>query len=206
MSRFTVRLAIYVLALATFNSAPFAQSTEWQIDLAHSSAQFQVRHMMVSTVRGTFSKMTGTIQYDPSNLSKTAIEATIDAASVDTHEPSRDSDLRGPDFFDVTKFPTLTFKSKRAESAGPGKIKLTGDLTMHGVTKEVVFDVEGPSASMNDGHGNLHMGASATAKVNRKDFGLNWNHMLDNGGAIVGDEVTITIDVELVSKAPAAAR
>jgi len=206
MFRFIVRLAIFVLALAALGSAPFAQSIEWRIDPAHSSAQFQVRHMMVSTVRGTFSKMTGSIQYDPSNLSKIAIDATIDASSVDTHEASRDSDLRGPDFFDVNKFPNLSFKSKRAESAGPGKIELTGDLTMHGVTKEVVFDVEGPSAPMNDGHGNLHMGASATAKVNRKDFGLNWNHMLDNGGAIVGDEVIITIDVELVSKAPAAAR
>jgi len=205
MPRFIVRLPIFVLALAAFGSTPFAQSTEWRIDPDHSSAQFQVRHMMVSTVRGTFSKMTGSIQYDPSNLSKIAIDATIDASSVDTHEASRDSDLRGPDFFDVNKFPNLTFKSKRAESAGPGKVKLTGDLTMHGVTMEVVFDVEGPSAPMNDGHGNLHMGASATAKVNRKDFGLNWNHMLDNGGAIVGDEVIITIDVELISKAPAAA-
>jgi polyisoprenoid-binding protein YceI len=160
--------------------------------------------MMVSTVRGNFSKLSGTVQFDPSNLSKTVIEATIDASTVNTGEAGRDKDLRGPDFFDVTKFPTLSFKSKRADSAGTGKIKLTGDLTMHGVTKEVVFDVDGPTTPINDGFGSVRMGATATAKVNRKDFGLNWNHMLDNGGAIVGDEVTITIDVELVSKAPAA--
>ena len=204
MKRFIVRLALSILAVAAPATAPFAQSVEWKIDSQHSSAQFQVRHMMVSTVRGNFSKLSGTIQYDPSNLSKTVIDATIDASTVNTGEAGRDKDLRGPDFFDVTKFPTLTFKSKRAESAGPGKIKLTGDLTMHGVTKEVVFDVDGPTAPINDGFGNVRMGASATAKVNRKDFGLNWNRMLDNGGAIVGDEVTITIDVELVSKAPAA--
>lgn len=206
MTKYFLRFLLPIFALGFLSAASFSQAAQWKIDPAHSSAQFQVRHMMVSTVRGTFSKMTGSIQYDPSNLSKTSIEATIDASSVDTHEASRDNDLRGPDFFDVNKFPSLTFKSKRAESEGPGKIKLTGDLTMHGVTKEVVFDVDGPTASMNDGHGNLHMGASATAKVNRKDFGLNWNHMLDNGGAIVGDEVVITIDVELVSKAPAATR
>lgn len=205
MNRFFGRLALSIFAVATLATAPFAQSVEWKIDSQHSSAQFQVRHMMVSTVRGNFSKLSGTVQYDPSNLSKTVIEVTIDASTVNTAEASRDKDLRGPDFFDVSKFPNLSFKSKRAESAGPGKIKLTGDLTMHGVTKEVVFDVDGPTAPINVGSGSVHMGASATAKVNRKDFGLNWNRMLDNGGAIVGDEVTITIDVELVSKAPAAA-
>jgi len=204
MNKSTVRLAIPIFAFAAFATSPFSQSVGWKIDSQHSSAQFQVRHMMVSTVRGNFSKLSGTVQYDPSNLSKTVIEATIDASTVSTGEADRDKDLRGPDFFDVTKFPSLSFKSKRAESAGSGKIKLTGDLTMHGVTKEVVFDVDGPTAPINDGFGNVRMGASAAAKVNRKDFGLNWNHMLDNGGAIVGDEVTISIDVELVSKAPAA--
>lgn len=205
MERFRFRSALAAFAVAALASGAFAQSAEWKIDPAHSSAQFQVRHMMVSMVRGTFNKMSGAVQFDPSNLSKTYIEATVDAASVDSHDAGRDSDLRGPDFFDVAKFPTLSFKSKRADSAGPGKIKLTGALTMHGVTKEVVFDVDGPTPSINDGHGNLRMGASVTAKVNRKDFGLNWNHLLDNGGAIVGDEVTITIDVELISKAPASA-
>lgn len=203
MFRNVFRLTLAAIAVAVFAVAPRAQSAEWKIDSQHSSAQFQVRHMMVSTVRGTFSKLTGNVQYDPSNLAKTLIDATIDASTVNTGDSGRDTDLRGSDFFEVAKFPTLTFKSKRAESSGPGKIKLTGDLTMHGITKEVVFDVDGPTAAINDGRGNLHMGASATAKVNRKDFGLNWNHLLDNGGAIVADEVTITIDVELVSKAPA---
>jgi polyisoprenoid-binding protein YceI len=151
--------------------------------------------MGISTVRGQFQKVSGTVQYDPKDVSKTSIDATIDTASVDTRVEMRDNDLRGPNFFDVQKYPTLTFKSKKAESAGDGKLKITGDLTMHGVTKEVVLDIEGPSAAVKDPKGNSHVGASATTKVNRKDFGVN------GASTMVGDEVTITLDVELTKSA-----
>jgi polyisoprenoid-binding protein YceI len=170
----------------------------WNIDPPHTAVQFSVRHLGISTVRGAFTKVSGSVQYDPSDPTKTTIEATIDANSVDTRVEKRDNDLRSPDFFDVAKYPTLTFKSKRVEAAGAGKLKIVGDLTIHGVTKEVVLDVDGPSAPIQDPQGNLHMGASATTTVKRKDFGVN------GAGAAVGDDVPITIDMELVR--PAAAR
>ena len=151
--------------------------------------------MGISTVRGAFTKVSGTVTYDPADLSKTTLEATIDANSVDTRVERRDNDLRSPNFFDVAKYPSLTFKSKRVEAAGTGKLKITGDLTIHGVTKEVVLDVDGPSAPMQDPKGDAHMGASASTKINRKDFGVS------GGGGMVGDDVPITIDVELVSAA-----
>ncbi len=153
--------------------------------------------MGISTVRGAFTKVSGAVEYDPADLSKTSVNVTIDATSVDTRVDARDSDLRSPNFFDVAKYPTLTFKSKLVESAGTGKLKITGDLTIHGVTKTVVLDVEGPSDPVKDRRGNLHMGASATTKCNRQDFGV-------SGAALmVGDEITITIDVELVKPAAA---
>jgi len=151
--------------------------------------------MGISTVRGAFTKVSGTVTYDPADPSKTTLEATIDASSVDTRVERRDNDLRSPNFFDVAKYPTLTFKSKRVEAAGTGKLKIAGDLTIHGVTKEVVLDVDGPSAPVQDPKGNSHMGASANTKVNRKDFGVN------GASSVVGDDVPITIDVELVSAA-----
>ena len=172
-----------------------AQTETWKIDPAHSATQFSVRHMGISTVRGQFQKVTGTVQYDPKDVSKTSLEATIDTTSVDTRVEMRDSDLRGPNFFDVQKYPTITFKSKKTESAGEGKLKITGDLTIHGVTKEVVLDVEGPSAAVKDPKGNLHVGASATTKINRKDFGVN------GAATMVGDDVSITLDVELTKPA-----
>jgi polyisoprenoid-binding protein YceI len=181
---------------------PAAAAAEtWQIDPSHSAAQFTVRHMMISNVKGEFGKIAGSIQYDSADLSKTAIEATIDAASINTRVENRDKHLRSADFFDVEKYPTLTFKSKRVETAGPGKLKVTGDLTMRGTTREVVLDVEGPTEAIKDQRGNLHMGASATTKINRKDFGLVWNRALDGGGVVVGDEVAIAIDVELIKRA-----
>jgi polyisoprenoid-binding protein YceI len=167
----------------------------WQIDPPHSSAQFSVRHMGISTVRGAFTKVSGNVQYEPSDLSKTSVDVTIDAASVDTRVEMRDNHLRSPDFFDVAKYPTLTFKSKRVELAGKGRLKVTGDLTIHGVTKTVVLDVEGPSDPIKDPKGNQHMGASATAKINRQDFGVSGVPVM------VGDDISITIDVELVKPA-----
>ena len=193
------RLLLVITAAIAFTTSAFAQAKTWQIDPNHTSAQFSVRHMGISTVRGAFTKVSGTATYDPADPGKTSIEVIIDASSVDTRVEKRDNDLRSPNFFDVAKYPTLTFKSKRVEAAGSGKLKVTGDLTMHGVTKEVVLDVDGPSAPMTDPRGNSHMGASASTKINRKDFGVN------GASAVVGDDVAITIDVEMIgAPAPAA--
>jgi polyisoprenoid-binding protein YceI len=194
----TILMGVVAVAVA-------AGADTWQIDPAHSAVQFSVRHMMISNVRGEFSKLSGTVQYDPAELLQTAIDATVDSTSLNTRVEARDKHLKSADFFDVEKYPTLTFKSKRVESAGAGKLKLIGDLTMHGTTREVAFDVDGPTPPIKDQRGNLHMGASASTKVNRKDFGLTWNRALDGGGVVVGDEVAVTIDVELVKRAPAAA-
>lgn len=183
---------IFTIALATVATAA-AQAATWQIDPNHSAAQFSVRHLGVSTVRGAFTKVSGTATHDPADPSKDTLEATIDANSVDTRVQMRDNDLRSPRFFDVQKFPTITFRSKQTKVAAPGKLLITGDLTIHGVTKEVVLDVDGPTAPIKDPMGKgLRMGASATTKVNRQDFGVS-----ALPGA-VGDEITITIDTELV--------
>lgn len=193
------RIASFCLAISI--AAPvFAQATDWQIDASHSAAQFSVRHMMVSTVRGHFAKMAGSAKFDPKNPAASSIEVTVDAASIDTRNAKRDAHLRSADFFDVEKFPTITFKSKRVEPAGTGRLKLTGDLTMHGVTREVTFDVEGPSAELKDARGGARVGATATAKISRKDFGMTWNRAIEAGGVTVSDEVQITVDVELVRK------
>src|SRR5271170_5188570 len=151
--------AIAIASLLTLSAA--AQDT-WQLDPPHSSAQFSVRHLGVSTVRGAFTKVSGSVQYDPANLGKSSIQATIEAASVDTRVEMRDNDVRSPNFLDVQKYPTITFASKKVEAAGAGKLKITGDLTIHGVTKEVVLDVDGPTPAIKDPMGNmrLRMGAS----------------------------------------------
>jgi polyisoprenoid-binding protein YceI len=187
------------LAAALSLPAPAANSN-WQIDPAHSSAQFSVRHMAISTVRGAFSKVTGSVVFDDKDVSKSTVEVTIDANFVDTRVPDRDNDLRSEKFFDVVHYPSITFKSKRVEQVAPGKLKVTGDLTIRGTTKEVVLDVEGPTAPMKDPWGNTRNAATATTKINRQDFGVKWNATLDNGGVVVGDDVSIIIDVELVKK------
>jgi polyisoprenoid-binding protein YceI len=193
---------LWGLAALSFSAA--AGVEVWQIDPAHSAAQFTVRHMMISNVKGEFGKLSGTVQYDPSDLSKTVVEATIEAASITTRVEARDNHLKSAAFFDVEKYPVLTFKSKRVTVEGPGKLKLTGELTMHGTTREVTLDVEGPTAPIKDPRGNLHVGASASTKVNRQDFGVSWNSVMDGGGLAVGNEVGIVLDVELVKQAPPA--
>jgi len=183
---------VFVAALAMAASAA-AQAGTWQIDPNHSAAQFSVRHLGVSTVRGAFTKVSGSATYDPADPSKDTLEATIDANSVDTRVEMRDNDLRSPRFFDAQKYPTITFRSKQTKAAGSGKLQITGDLTIHGVTKEVVLDVDGPSAPIKDPMGKgQRMGASATTKVNRQDFGVSALP------GMVGDEITITIDAELI--------
>lgn len=190
------RLLVFVAAVLLPLSAA-AQLETWQIDPAHSASQFAVRHFGISTVRGVFTKTSGTVQYDPADPAKTVIDVSIDAASVDTRVQPRDNDLRSAHFLDVQKYPAITFKSKRVEPEGKGKLKITGDLTIHGVTKEAVLQVEGPNGPIKDPRGNEHMGASASTQINRKDFGVN------GSPGVVGDDVTITLDVEMVKQAAA---
>jgi polyisoprenoid-binding protein YceI len=187
-------------AILLIASVAVAQET-WEIDSAHSSVQFSVRHMMVSNVHGEFAKFSGRVYVDGKDFTKARVEVSIDATSINTHNDGRDKDLRSANFFDVEKFPTLEFKSKRIEQASPENLRLIGDLTMHGVTKEVILEVSGPTSEMKDQRGSAHIGASAATKVNRKDFGILWNSTLDGGGVVVSDEVTISIDVELVKRA-----
>jgi polyisoprenoid-binding protein YceI len=189
------RLLLCLTAFLSLAISATAQVETWQIDPAHTASSFSVRHLGISNVRGTFTKTSGTIQYDPKDWSKTSIAVTIDAASIDTRVEARDKDLRSPNFLDVAKYPTLTFKSKRVEEAGAGHLKVIGDLTIHGVTKEVALDVDGPTAPIKDPRGNLHMGASAATKISRKDFGVSGAPMA------VGDEISITLDVELLQPA-----
>jgi polyisoprenoid-binding protein YceI len=177
----------------------FALDGEWKIDPAHSDARFSVKHMMVSNVSGDFGKITGKAKYDGVHLDKATVEATIPVADINTREPKRDEHLKSPEFFDVEKFPTMSFKSTKIEELPGGEFKMTGDLTIHGITKEVVLTGEAPTKPIKDPHGSMRIGASATTKINRKDFGINYNKALDNGGVMVGDDVRITIDVELLS-------
>ena len=195
------RYMVLAAALAIAPSVMLAAT--YDIDPAHSTAQFKVRHLMVSNVGGEFGKVMGTIAYDQADPSKSSVEATIDATTIDTRQPQRDEHLKSPDFFDVAKFSTITFKSKKVEKAGEGKLKVTGDLTMKGVTKEVTLDVDGPYAEINGGRGEFKSGASATTKINRQDFGVSWSKTMDGGGLVVGDEVTVTIEIEMVKKQPA---
>ena len=183
-----------LIAIALLASAALcaAETQSWQIDPNHSSSQFSVRHLGIATVRGVFQKTTGTVTFDAADPAKTQIDATIDAATLDTRVQMRDNDVRSPHFLDVAKYPTITFKSKKAEAAGAGKLKITGDLTIHGVTKEVVLDVDGPSPPIKDPWGNQRFGASASTKIKRQDFGVN------GAPGIVGDEIQITLDVELM--------
>jgi polyisoprenoid-binding protein YceI len=189
------------IALTVAAAPALAQSGTWNIDASHSAAHFAVKHMMVSTVRGDFGKMAGTIEFDGKDVKTIKADATIDVSTVDTRDAKRDAHLKSADFFDVAKFPTITFKSKRAEAAGAGKFKLVGDLTIRGVTKEVTLDVEGPMPAIKDQRGNARTGATATTKINRQDFGVSWNRTLDAGGLVVGDEVSISIDLELIKPA-----
>ena len=189
-----------VLAVALLLTLSAAAQEAWQLDPPHSSAQFSVTHLGISTVRGAFTKISGDVNYSPSDLSKASLDITIDASSVDTRVAMRDNDLRSEHFLDVAKYPTITFKSKKVEADGPGKWKVTGELTLHGVTKEVVLEIDGPTPPVKDPMGNMRAGASATTTISRKDFGLTWNKTMESGGVLVGDEVKISIDVEAVKK------
>ena len=196
-----LRRCLILALLFALPAGASAQSVTWTIDSGNSAAQFSVRHMLVATVRGQFDGPSGKLTYDPKDIAGTLkVEATINTKSISTSNPDRDRDLKGEGFFDVAKYPTMTFKSKKAEAAGPGAFKVTGDLTMHGVTKEVVLDVEGPTASVKDLTGMVRAGALITTTLNRKVFGLQYNALLETGGAVVSDEVKVTIDLEFTHK------
>jgi len=180
--------------------APFALAEKYTIDSAHAAAEFAVKHMMVSTVRGNLGKVSGSVDYDPANPGATRIEATVDVKGLSTRNDQRDTHLRSADFFDADKFPTITFVSKSVAPAGSGHLKVTGDLTIKGVTKSVVLDVEGPTPPLKDQRGS-RIGVNATTKINRMDYGVNWNRAMSNG-LVVGEEVSITLDIELVSAPP----
>jgi polyisoprenoid-binding protein YceI len=179
-----------------------ASASTWNIDPDHSSVGFSIRHLMVSNVKGNFDKFSGTVDLDDKNITASKVTATIDASSIDTRVQKRDDHLRSPDFFDVAKYPEITFVSKRWSRASNGKLKVSGDLTMHGVTRAVVLDVAPFSKESRDPWGNTRRGTTATATINRKDFGIDWNKSLDTGGLMIGDQVEISLEIEMtLSKA-----
>jgi len=173
-------------------------TTTWNIDPVHSTAQFKVKHMMISNVKGEFNAVTGALKLDGTDITKSRIEASIDAATINTRDAQRDAHLKSADFLDVDKFPVLTFKSTRISKTGDSELAVEGDLSIHGVTRTVVFEIEGPSAPMKDPWGNTRIGLSAATRINRKDFGLTWNAALETGGILVGEEVTIALDVQFI--------
>lgn len=180
------------------STAVSTETSTWNIDPVHSTAQFKVKHMMISNVKGEFTKISGKLELDPSNITKSQVDAFIDATTINTREPDRDTHLKSADFLDVAQFPNLSFKSTQISKKDDGELSVEGDLTIHGVTRKVVFEVEGPSAAAKDPWGNTRIGLSATTRVNRKDFGLNWNAVLEAGGILVGEDVAITLDVEFI--------
>jgi polyisoprenoid-binding protein YceI len=188
---------------STATSVPAAASAQaWDIDTAHATAGFRVRHLMVSHVRGQLGPVTGTVFIDERDPSRSRVEVSIDARGVDTREPKRDEHLRSADFFDVASYPTVTFRSTRVEAPRglQGAIRVTGDLTIRGVSRPVTLDVEALEPAIQDPWGNARRGVSARARVNRKDWGLKWNLAIETGGVVVGDEVTIELDAELVAR------
>ena len=179
-------------------TTPQTSITTWKIDPSHSMAEFKVKHMMIANVKGQFSKISGALVLDESDLANSRIEASIEAPSIHTRDEQRDTHLKSADFLDVEKFPTLHFKSRGVSIVRDGELSVEGDLTIHGVTRKVHFVVEGPTLPTRDPWGNTRVAVSATTKINRKDFGLTWNAALETGGILVGDDVIITLDVEFV--------
>jgi polyisoprenoid-binding protein YceI len=191
-------IATFVFGLATaLSPAVRAQAVTWRIDPSHSSAQFSVRHMMISTVRGQFGGVKGTVVYDPKNPAASTVDATIDVTTINTGQSKRDSDLKSEEFFDVKRYPVMKFKSKSIEPAGPDKLKVSGDLTINAITRPVVLDVYGPTPPIRDPQGREKVGVNATTKVSRKEFGILYNPIMEGGGVTVSDEVSIVLEIEL---------
>ncbi len=198
MENLFMRIRLLLLSSVLFLNNAYA--ADYEIDSTHANASFSIRHLMVSNVKGDFANIAGKISYDEKSPEKSLVEATVEINTIDTKNQKRDEHLKGGDFFDAAKFPLMTFKSKKVEKAGEGKLKAIGDLTIRGVTKEVALDIEGPSAEIKDPWGNVKRGASATTTINRKDFGLTWNKALETGGVAVGEEVKVVIDLEMTKK------
>jgi polyisoprenoid-binding protein YceI len=194
------RIITLIAVVVTLAIPAFASATTWSIDPDHSNVGFKVRHLMVSNVKGSFDKYTGTVELNDKDITKSKVNVAIDTASVNTNVQKRDEHLRSADFFDVAKYPAMTFVSKKVAKAGKDRLKITGDLTLHGVTRQVVLDVDGLSTESKDPWGNIRRGATASTKINRKDFGLVWNAALETGGVTVGEEVAITMEIELIKK------
>ena len=189
-----------LLALALAAALPAfaaAEASTWAIDPAHSSSQFSVKHLVISTVRGQFGKTTGAIHLDEKDPSRSSVEATVDVSTIDTRVPDRDAHLKSPDFFDVARYPTITFKSTKVQPAGQGELKVTGDLTLKGTTRTVTWDVTYSPQVIKGAKGEQRRAFSATTKINRKDYGLNWSKMVE-ASPVAGDEVTITVDTETI--------
>ncbi len=179
-------------------AAPQISTSTWNIDPSHTMAEFKVKHLMISNVKGQFGKISGKLTLDESDLTKSQVEAVIDASSIETRDAQRDAHLKSEDFLHVEKFPTLSFKSTGVRIVGNGELAVDGDLTIRGVTRKATLSVEGPTPPMKDPWGNTRVGISATTKINRKDFGLTWNAALEAGGIVVGEEVFITLEAEFV--------
>jgi polyisoprenoid-binding protein YceI len=192
------RLLASISTIITLSLPALAFATTWNIDPEHSNVGFKVRHLMVSNVKGSFEKNSGVVDINDRDITKSKVEVSIDTASINTNVQKRDEHLRSADFFDVATYPTMTFVSKKVAKAGKDKLKVTGNLTLHGITREVVLDVEGPSKESKDPWGNLRRGATAVAKINRKDFGLTWNKALETGGVAVGEEIVISLEIEMI--------
>jgi len=194
------RLMTTILAFLIMIFPIYGHGATWQIDPDHSSFQFKVRHMTVSNVTGEFKKVNGLVTMDGNDPAGLKVELTLDAASVNTGHAKRDEHLRSGDFFDVAKYPTVAFISKKVIRVDENRLKVVGDLTIRGVTKEITVDVEGPTPEVKDPGGNIRRGATGTSKINRKDFGMVWHKALDNGGLVVGDDVNISVEIELIKK------
>jgi polyisoprenoid-binding protein YceI len=199
MPRTAQRIGVVSALVLLASLSALAQTSTWNIDPAHSTAQFTVRHLGISNVTGQFTKVSGMVVLDDADITRSQVSASIDVSSVDTRVEARDKDLKSPNFFDVAKYPTIEFKSKRIANSA-GKLQVTGDLTIHGTTREVALDVDGPTPEITDPWGNSRRGLSATTTINRKDFNLTYNTLLKTGEAAVGDTVKIQIDAELVKK------
>lgn len=194
------RIVISLVTVIVLVLPGLTQASTWSIDPDHSNVGFSVRHMMVSNVKGNFGKFSGTVEINDKDITKSTAKVSIDTNSINTNVNKRDEHLRSADFFDVARYPTMTFASRKVVRINANRLKIIGDLTLHGVTREVVLDVTGPTRESKDPWGAIRKGATATTKINRKDFGLVWNAVLETGGVAVGEEVTITLEVEMVRK------
>jgi len=198
MKGLNLKFALAAGLAAVFTVPAVAGTTTYQIDPRHSSADFGVTHLMISTVRGEFHGVNGTVVVDDANIGNSRVNVTIDATTVDTREPDRDKHLKSDAFFDVSKYPTMTFKSTKVEKNADSGLKITGDLTIRGITKSVVLTASAPKPAIKDPWGLERTAVSAVTKINRQDFGVSWNQKLDGGGVVVGDDVNITLDVEMI--------